>query len=76
MRTATFTRAGETVKCTFTNTATGHINVEKQTNPDGDPASFYFHWHGRGSISDGQQMSVNVIPGTTIRPRLYPLGGI
>ncbi|MCJ7509974.1 MAG: hypothetical protein MUP14_03700, partial [Dehalococcoidia bacterium] len=52
--TATFKlEAGETVKCTFTNTLRrGTIIVEKQTNPDGAPGSFAFSGNASGSISD------------------------
>jgi uncharacterized cupredoxin-like copper-binding protein len=65
-RTATFkVDPGETVKCTFTNTKRGTIIVEKQTNPDGAAGSFTFTGDAAGSISDGQQITVNnVVPGT------------
>ena len=33
---------GETVHCVFTNTKRGMLVVEKQTEPDGDPATFAF----------------------------------
>jgi hypothetical protein len=40
---ATFiVEAGETVRCTFTNTKRGRVVIEKQTDPDGSPGSFSF----------------------------------
>ncbi len=33
---------GETVRCTFTNTKRGQIEIEKQTVPNGDPTPFSF----------------------------------
>ncbi len=58
-RTATFNLdPGETVKCVFTNALqTGHIIVDKITDPSGDPQSFDFTTAGSGysgfSLSDG-----------------------
>jgi plastocyanin len=60
-KTATFhLEAGETVKCTFTNQKLGTIIVEKQTDPDGDPAGFTFEGTAAGTISDGGHI---VVPG-------------
>ena len=68
-RTATFRiAAGEVVRCTFTNTKDGRLIVEKQTLPDGDPASFGFTTTATGngtfSLSDGATESRDVKPGS------------
>ncbi len=67
--TATFRiAAGETVTCTFTNTKNGRLIVEKQTLPNGDPASFGFTTTATGagtfSLTDGATESRSVVPGT------------
>ncbi|HVF80163.1 MAG TPA: hypothetical protein VNA28_17855, partial [Solirubrobacteraceae bacterium] len=67
-RTATFDISpGETVTCTFTNTKEGKLVIEKQTLPDGDPASFGFTTSAPGggtfSLTDGATESRNVVPG-------------
>ncbi|MGH2899598.1 MAG: prealbumin-like fold domain-containing protein, partial [Solirubrobacteraceae bacterium] len=58
----------ETVRCTFTNTKDGRLIVEKQTLPDGDPASFAFTTTATGagtfSLSDGGTESRDVAPGS------------
>ena len=68
--------ADETVTCTFTNTHTspGTIIVEKQTIPDGASDSFTFTGNAVGSISDGQQISVSVVPGTYTSTETVPAG--
>jgi hypothetical protein len=75
--TATFQlEAGETVKCTFTNTRQpGTIIVEKQTDPDGAPDSFTFSGDAAGTISDGGQIVVgNLTPGTYTSQETVPSG--
>jgi uncharacterized cupredoxin-like copper-binding protein len=56
--------AGETVTCTFTNTKRGTIELEKQTYPNGSPIEFAFTGDIEGSLADGDDTSVEVIPGT------------
>jgi uncharacterized cupredoxin-like copper-binding protein len=75
-KTATFQLdAGETVKCIFTNTKRGTIIVEKQTLPDGDSQNFTFTGSASGSISDGQQLTVNsLLPGTYTSTEIVPSG--
>ncbi|MFL5957661.1 MAG: hypothetical protein ACJ756_09445, partial [Solirubrobacterales bacterium] len=65
-RTATIALpAGGDVSCTFTNTQRGTIIVEKQTLPDGSAATFGFSGDAAGTLSDGQQITVNnLVPGT------------
>ena len=65
-RTATFiVAAGETVKCTYTNTKRGSIVIEKQTVPDGDAATFDFTGEiVKNGLGDGQTESKSVAPGT------------
>ena len=50
---------GETVTCTFTNTAQGHIIVKKVTDPTGSPQSFTFTPSYNGgttfNLTDGTQ---------------------
>ena len=56
-RAATFNvEAGETVTCTFTNTKHGSITVEKQTVPDGDPATFDFTGEIAATLGDGPEL--------------------
>nr|WP_274388153.1 prealbumin-like fold domain-containing protein [Salsipaludibacter albus] len=63
--TATFVvAAGEDVVCTFTNTKDGSIKVTKQTDPDGDPATFDFTGDLVGTIGDGGSLSTGVAPGS------------
>ena len=71
--------AGETVTCVFTNTLRrGAIIVEKQTNPDGDPALFAFtsSYDADGfSLSDGQTNdSGALLPGTYSVAETVPAG--
>ncbi len=66
--------AGETVRCTFTNTKDGRIEIEKQTLPDGDPASFTFTGDVGGSLSDGQSAGQNVAPGSYSSTETVPSG--
>ncbi len=65
-RTATFqVEAGETVTCTFTNTALGTIIVEKQTSPDAAPGSFTFTGDAAGTIADDGTIVVGgLLPGS------------
>ncbi|HEU5264215.1 MAG TPA: hypothetical protein VFU34_06225, partial [Gaiellaceae bacterium] len=71
--------AGETVTCVFTNTLRrGHIVVEKQTDPDGDPQVFDFDasYDASGfSLSDGQSNdSGALLPGTYSVSESVPAG--
>jgi len=67
--------AGETVKCTFTNTQRGSIIVEKQTEPDGAAESFAFSGYAAGTISDGGQIVVSDLePGTYTSQEAVPSG--
>ncbi len=71
--------AGETVTCVFSNTLRrGAIIVEKQTNPDGDPALFAFtaSYNQLGfSLSDGQTNdSGALLPGTYSVAETVPAG--
>jgi len=45
--------AGTTVTCTFTNTQSGHLIVQKTTNPVGDLTSFTINASGTGTITNG-----------------------
>ncbi len=65
---------GGSVTCTFTNTKRGTIIVEKQTNPDGDPATFDFSGDVSGSLGDGDQASASVAPGTYSVSETVPAG--
>jgi uncharacterized cupredoxin-like copper-binding protein len=65
---------GETVTCTFTNTKKGKIIVEKQTVPNGDPASFTFTGDAAGAIVDGGTIEVDVEPGTYTSTETVPAG--
>jgi hypothetical protein len=51
--------AGENFDCIYENTRHGTLIVEKQTLPDGDPASFEFTGDLAGNLSDGQQLSAS-----------------
>ena len=67
--------AGETVTCTFTNVKQGTIIVEKQTNPDGDPANFNFTGSAAGTISDNGQIVVgNLAPNQYLSTETVPAG--
>ncbi|MGV6852311.1 MAG: prealbumin-like fold domain-containing protein [bacterium] len=58
-------QAGETVRCTFTNTKLGSITVEKQTDPANAPDSFTFTGTAAGSIVDNGTIVVgNLLPGS------------
>ncbi|TKJ30526.1 MAG: hypothetical protein CEE40_04825 [Chloroflexi bacterium B3_Chlor] len=74
--TATFNvEPGETVKCTFTDTKRGSIIVEKQTLPDGDPATFTFAGDAAGTISDGGQVVLsNLASGIYTSTETVPAG--
>ena len=67
---------GETthVVCTFTNTKDGRIEIEKQTLPNADPASFTFTGDVAGSLSDGQSAGQNVAPGNYSSTETIPAG--
>jgi Prealbumin-like fold domain len=73
--TATFNvEPGETVRCVFTNTKDqtttttppekGRIVIEKQTVPNGDPATFGFTGEITTTLGDGQESGKDVDPGT------------
>jgi fimbrial isopeptide formation D2 family protein len=69
--------AGETVTCTFNNQKDAHIIVVKQTDPDGDPASFEFdsNYGSNFSLKDGEQNdSGDLDPGTYSVAELTPAG--
>jgi hypothetical protein len=57
--------AGETVRCTFTNTQRGSIIVKKVTNPSPNTTdSFTFTGNAAGTIKDGGTITVNgLVPG-------------
>jgi hypothetical protein len=48
--------------------------VEKQTDPDGDPQSFSFSGDLSGSISDGQMLMQEVVPGAYSTTETVPAG--
>jgi len=75
-RKATFrVAAGETVKCTFTNTRLGTIVVRKQTVPSGSLTKFAFSGAVTGRIADGGQLQkLNVKPGTYNAVETVPAG--
>jgi hypothetical protein len=80
-KTASFNlEVGEVVKCTFTDEKSGGgppgtIVVEKQTIPDGDPASFEFTGTANGTISDdGQIIVTNLPPDNYTSTELVPAG--
>ena len=66
--------AGDTVNCQLTNTKRGNIIIEKQTLPDGDPASFTFSGDVSGTLADGRTAEVEVIPGTYYSTETVPYG--
>ena len=66
--------AGETVKWTFTNTKAGAIVIEKQTLPDGDPATFDFAGDVAGTIGDDGTITVDVAPGEYTSSETVPAG--
>jgi hypothetical protein len=76
--TATFNvEAGETVKCTFTNTQRGHIIVDKVTDPSGDPQSFDFtvNYGNNFSLTDAATPNdQEVVPGTYSVSETVPEG--
>ena len=75
LATATFNvDPGETVTCNFVNTKRGEIIIEKQTLPDGDSQSFSFAGDVGGSLSDGQQTSIDVAPGSYSSTETVPAG--
>ncbi|MBI4038117.1 hypothetical protein HY387_00480 [Candidatus Daviesbacteria bacterium] len=55
--------AGDDKTCTITNTRKGHITIEKQTIPDGDPAEFIFTGNVAGTLGDGDTATEEVVPG-------------
>jgi hypothetical protein len=52
------------ILCTVRNIRLATIVVEKQTAPDRDPARFGFDGDLRGSLADGQTLTV-ALPGPT-----------
>jgi uncharacterized repeat protein (TIGR01451 family) len=71
--------AGETVTCTFTNTKRGHIIVDKNTVPAGDPQSFSFDAGGAGyadfSLTHAAAPNDQVlVPGTYSVSETVPAG--
>jgi len=62
---ATFVAApGETVRCVYTNTQKGRIEIEKQTLPDKSSAQFDFTGDIATTLGDGDSEGANVVPGT------------
>ncbi len=59
---------GQPISCTFINEKHGTLTVEKQTLPNGDPASFAFTGDLSGSLTDGNSISLtqSTAAGTTI----------
>jgi len=55
---------GETVRCVYTNTQKGRIEIEKQTLPDGSNATFGFTGDITATLGDGDSEGANVVPGT------------
>lgn len=67
--------AGETVRCIFTNTQDGTINIVKQTTPDASPKVFSFSGDlGGFSLSDGQTESQSHQPGNFSVSESVPFG--
>jgi len=73
---------GERVVCTFTNTKTGHLIVEKTTDPADDDTVFNINTTGSGTIigggagtiSDDKDMDYEVTPGTYTVAETVPDG--
>ena len=73
--------AGETVKCTFTNTKHGHLIVQKTTNPVGDLTQFNINITGgtvigsrTASVTDALDYDYEVKPGTYTVSETVPSG--
>ena len=71
--------AGQTQTCLLTNVMTGHIIVDKVTNPAGDPQSFDFTTTGTGyvgfSLTDAAAPnSQEVLPGAYTVAEMVPEG--
>ena len=67
---------GETVRCVYTNTQDGRIEIEKQTLPDGSPQVFTFTGDVSGMLSDGQSAGADVAPGQYTSTETVPMGWI
>ena len=66
---------GEDIACTFSNAKNGSITIEKQTLPDGDPATFDFTGDAAGTIGDGDTITVSdLAPGTYTSTETVPAG--
>jgi uncharacterized cupredoxin-like copper-binding protein len=65
---------GETVRCVFTNTKDGRIEIEKQTLPDGDTADFTFTGDVAATLSDGEFAGEDVAPGNYASTETVPAG--
>jgi hypothetical protein len=67
---------GETthVVCTFTNTKDGRIEIEKQTLPDGDPATFDFTGDIVATLADEGVAGEDVAPGSYSSTEDVPAG--
>ena len=65
---------GETVRCVFTNTKDGRIEIEKQTLPDGASQKFTFAGDVAGELGDGESNGKNVAPGTYSSTETVPDG--
>ena len=73
--TATFrVKAGENVRCTFTNTQKGTITVKKQTVPTGSDQAFAFSGAITDQLKDGQKATETVAPGTYSVKEKVPAG--
>jgi hypothetical protein len=71
--------SGASVTCTFTNTGSGHIIVDKVTSPSGDPQSFSFTTTGAGysgfSLTDAATPNdQTLVPGTYTVSETLPAG--
>jgi uncharacterized cupredoxin-like copper-binding protein len=65
---------GETVRCVFTNTQDGRIEIEKQTEPDGSTTDFTFTGDVAGTLSDGESAGEDVAPGSYSSTETVPAG--
>ena len=65
---------GDTVNCTFINTADGTIIVQKATQPPGSPQGFVFTGDLADTISDGEQIEFSAQPGNYTSTETVPGG--
>ena len=60
------------IVCTIRNIRFGTVIVKKQTEPNGDTASFVFSGLVSGTLKDGQTLTKLVLPGTLHRAGSHP----